>query len=583
MKEIDKTKQNIKVNQLDDSQRKKLYQKFVDSGGQVLNEKQVRRNMVIDREKQKEHQKRMDEHFTRVKTSTGTKTTSASRSKSASTTLTPHVPFSNFRIRMRLFFHGVTGLNTFFYKNRFLKNMNLRYKPALMEIQNTYLALFRQNPKRGNQIIMRLDKISPLYYELIEKAGEVYDPIDLRDLADNFSNYPDVPRQLFELKDPFIQLFRSLYIIKPYENTLYSSFEKAIDLNQHVDENNTPSTLKKKDIRNALYIVFYNLYPCLHTLFCKYNSVLFEETDPRIDEILEILPSEKPGNRIRYDLSRKKSLEEEETELPAVNEDPKKPDIDPSVTEGLRNMYKLDFNILRKNYDKKGVYSILSDNDKVLLTYLLYLEFENEYSFILTTNRIKYKTEYLGTGAVDYKMQMQELFNNMRKVETAFSAYHNEFINFDKVKSQKPINNDQYISYSKRVDELSSKKDIAGSNAKMVIKTFMEKTAAELDVLSKDMDDKQMHVANPQDVIDMNPEIEGNKKIHGMKVFEAIKVVRNYAAAFAYRLGPDGDLYGKQEYSENKSAQKGSDKLTESPSPALSQSNSILDELDDII
>ena len=199
-------------------------------------------------------------------------------------------------------------------------------------------------------------------------------------------------------------------------------------------------------------------------------------------------------------------------------------------------MYRLDFSILRKIYDKKGEFNILSDNDKILLTYLLYLEFEGEYSFILTTNRIKYKTDYAGRGFVDYKIHMQELFNTMRKVQQAFIEYHESFLNYNKVREQKPISNDQYITYSKRVDDLARKKDIAGNNSRAMIKSFMEKTTRELDTLCKDMDDRQMYVANPQDVIEISPEIEGVKKLHGFKVFEAIRTVRDYAAAFAYRL-----------------------------------------------
>ena len=238
--------------------------------------------------------------------------------------------------------------------------------------------------------------------------------------------------------------------------------------------------------------------------------------------------------------------------------------IDPIVSEGLKNMYKLDFSVLRKKYDKAGIYEILRDNDKVLLAYLLYLEFDNEYSMIFTTNRIKYHMEYLGSNMVDYRKNMQDLYNSMRKPQQAFNIYHESFINYTRLKNQKPVNNDQYINYSKQVDELIKKKDIAGSSARMIIKTFMEKTAAELDTLVRDMNERQMYISNPQDLIELNPEIEGEKKLHGFKIYEAIQIIMNFAAAFAYRLGPEGDLYGKLEYMEKES---GSRKRTAARTP----------------
>lgn len=582
MKEIEKTKDNIRVSQLDESQRKKLYQKFVDAGGEVQSESQARRNLMIDRDKQREHQRKLNEHYSRVKKDTDTTRRKASGSyvrQPIKTAKREEVPFKNFRIRMRLRFQGITGFNTLFFKNRFLNNLSFKYKPALMEIQNIYLALFKQNPGKGKQVIMRLDKITPLYYELIQKTGDLYDPIELRELSENIDNYPGIPRQLVDLKDPLISLFRSLYILKPYENTINTSFERAIDIYQHLDEEKSSIVFKKKDVRNSLYVIFCILYPRLHTLFCNYYSTLFEEIDNLIEEYLEIVPAEKPGNRIRYDLTEKKLDVEEEVPEEKVIEQPAKV-LDPSVGEGLRDMYKLDFNVLRKIYDKKGTYSLLSDNDKILLTYLLFLEFESEYSFILTTNRIKYNIDYLNSNKINYKSNMQELFNAMRKSQQAFENYHDAFIDYNKMKQQRPFSSDQYINYSKRVDELAKKKDSAGTNARGVIKNFMERTASELDVLVKDMDAQQLYISNPQDKIEINPEIEGEKKLHGHKIYEALTIVRNYAAAFAFRLGPEGDLYGKQDFSKDDDQDKQSG---EKPGDKSGKTESILDELEDII
>ena len=588
MKELDKTKDNIKVNQLDESQRKKLFQQFVDAGGQVQTERQARRSLMIDRNKQKEHQKKLDAHYSRLKKPFNQQKAVSASEASIQNNITgrsEEIPFEKFRIRMRLRFQGITRFNTLFYKDRFLNNMNLKYKPALMELQNAYLALFKQNPGRGNQIIMRLDKISPVYYELLQKTGDIYDPIDLRELTENIANFPDVPRQLPELKNLFNLIFRKMYIIKSYENTIYNAFEKAIDIYNNVSEEKENKHLNKRNIRNALYIVFYILYPRLHTLFCQFNLILFNDPDSRIDDLLEIIPAERPGNRVRYDMSR--IQQESEEEIPDVTkpgENSSDINMDPILADELKNMYKLDFSVLRKKYDKAGTYEILGDNDKVLLAYLLYLEFDNEYSMIFTTNRIKFNMEYLGSNMVDYRKNMQDLYNSMRKPQQAFNIYHESFVNYSRLKNQKPVTNDQYINYSKQVDELIKKKDIAGSGARMVIKNFMEKTATELDTLVRDMNERQMYIGNPQDLIELNPEIEGEKKLHGFKIYEALQIVRNFAAAFAYRLGPDGDLYGKLEYKEKESGEPKTDNnLRPAQDRTTKKSQSILDELDDIL
>jgi hypothetical protein len=586
MKEIDKTKDNIKVNQLDDSQRKKLFQQFVDAGGQVQTPRQARRSLMIDRNKQKEYQKKLDAHYSRQKEPAKTQksaNTSEAVLQGKMSVRSEGVPFEKFRIRMRLRFKGITRFNTLFFKTRFLNNMSHKYKPALMELQNAYLSLFKQNPGRGNQIIMRLDKISPIYYELLMKTGDIYDPIYLGEFSDNISNFPDMPRQLPELKSLFNSIFRKLYIIKNYENTINKAFDRAIEICHNITEDKEYPGLNKRNIRNALYTVFYVLYPKLHTLFCQYNLTLFNDPDSRIDDLLEIIPAERPGNRVRYDLSR---IQQDKDSPEAVRQDKEVSEtgIEPMVADGLKIMNKLDFSVLRKKYDKSETYEILEDNDKVFLAYLLYLEFDSEYAMILTTNKIKYNMEYSGSNMVDYRRNMQELYNSMRKPQQAFSIYHEAFINYSRLKKQKPLTQEHYINYSKQVDELIKKKDIVGSDARMAIRLFMEKTASELDTLVSDMNDRQMYINNPQDVIELNPEIEGEKKLHGLKIYQAIQTVRDFAAALAYRLGPDGDLYGRREYMEKEPADSQSESSPDSASGQADETNqSILDELDDIL
>jgi hypothetical protein len=93
-----------------------------------------------------------------------------------------------------------------------------------------------------------------------------------------------------------------------------------------------------------------------------------------------------------------------------------------------------------------------------------------------------------------------------------------------------------------------------------------------------------MYINNPQDVIELNPEIEGEKKLHGLKIYQAIQTVRDFAAALAYRLGPDGDLYGRREYMEKEPADSQSESSPDSASGQADETNqSILDELDDIL
>lgn len=552
MKDIDKTKQNIKINEIDDTQRKELFNRFKDAGGKVLTEREQKRNMVIDRDKQKQHQQKLDQHFSTKRVPSVNRVV-ANKKTITKSAVKPTSSVDRLRIRMRLRIMGITGLNTVFFKNSFFKKFNDHYRPSLIGIQLIFLALFKKDPKTGNRIIRSLDKISPIYYELIEKSGNLYEPYVVDQILEGYRNFPNVPQSLSELRESLTALFRLLFILKPYENSILNSFEKSIDINNSYTEGKKDKNISKKELKNSLFIIFNKLYPRLHTVFCQYQGILFSESDKAIEDILSILQSEKPGNRKRMDETRQ--LKDESNSLENKNSDTNDENdnlsVNDSVREGLKLMYRLDNKVLRSIYDKKGEFQILNDSDKVLLTYMLFLEFEKEYSFILTTNKIKYNVDFSTNVKVDYKLILQDIFNQLNKSREAFIAYYERCQEYNKIFNQKPFNNNQYIAYSKRIDEIEKKKKLSGSASRMVIKSFMDNVIKELKVLIDDMNGQQKFISNPQDVIEFNFEIEGSKKLNNKKIFNAIEIVHNYASALSYRISFDGDLSGNLEFKDN--------------------------------
>ena len=128
-------------------------------------------------------------------------------------------------------------------------------------------------------------------------------------------------------------------------------------------------------------------------------------------------------------------------------------------------------------------------------------------------------------------------------------------------------------------------------NARMEVKAFLEKLCGELRVLISDMEASARIIANPQDIIVFDPDIEGEKNLNNKKVFEVIATTYNYAMALIYRLSPKGDLSGSLEFEEgektifdshmsieNSGANYNGIKKKES-----AQGVSIIEELDDFI
>ncbi len=222
-----------------------------------------------------------------------------------------------------------------------------------------------------------------------------------------------------------------------------------------------------------------------------------------------------------------------------------------STKRGLTIMSKIDISKLKNEFINKENLKKIADTDKVLLTFLFFNEFEKEYSFILTTNKIKFNTTYNEKGKIDFHKTLSALYDQTRPCKESFEEYFHSIETYEKARSERPISNAQYIQYAKNLSILEKEKIKKGRITRHIIKTFLENVAKNLDLLVKDMDTKNNFISNPQDVLDFDLKIEGEKKLNGKKIHQAISYVFDYISAYSYRLSTEGDLTGETEENSN--------------------------------
>ena len=230
MSEIDKTRDKIKVKELTSSDRKVLFDKFVKAGGKVIKEKK-KHFVKIDRTKQKEFAKRLEEQRKKVLSSYPIEHDEASQGKNIlSSSSRQASSFDTFWSRVRLRFLGVTNLGGDYFKKGFLEQFLTEFNPALMELQLVYLDLFKQNPAYGYRLIEQLDRIRPLYYELMEMTGDIWEQSTSASFIEKYSILPDEKYRVFDSRDAILNYFRKLYILHKYVDTINFAFDKAIEL-----------------------------------------------------------------------------------------------------------------------------------------------------------------------------------------------------------------------------------------------------------------------------------------------------------------------------------------------------------------
>ncbi|MBN2401906.1 MAG: hypothetical protein JXN64_05865 [Spirochaetes bacterium] len=570
MKKVEKTKQNIGVTSLDEHTRKKLFNEFVEAGGEVINEKEERKLSDFDRDLQKRFRNRLEAEkkqnkfqYTDInaqkKTSpkypleTKEKIKPASQSFNINEISQFRLILQRFRIRLRLFLMNVADFTGYYFMPKFIKKYDEEYNPCLLSMQTIYFNIFKQNMRNGQRIIDSLDKIHPVYFELIELLSNVYDRTTSNEILEHFYNFPDVPQEIKELREPFTKIFRKLYPLNQHKDLILIALDRALKLQNRLEkEKFTFFTSNKRKVKNNIYIIFNKLYPRLYWLMCCYEKRIFI-SDKDIEDTISIFPEDMPGKRkksppktfdLQFDdnLSFKDDGKEKAEDQNEVIPDP--------VQKGLELMSKIDIEKSGEIYTKNRIFKNVNTKDKIYIANLLFNEFDIEFSFILTTNKIKYNTIFKSSDNLDFKNKFANIYNEIGKCKNRLLDYANTLAAFDKLKSEKPISSTQFIEYSNRLSALNKEKNHIAAEARAQIKMFMEKLCRELKTLIDDMNSGKNIVVNPEDIISFETAIEGDKIINNKNVCEAIDCAYNYAMAFIYRLSLEGDLCGNPEFNE---------------------------------
>jgi hypothetical protein len=558
MGKIDKTRDNINVDSLHREERRELFNKLVKAGGQVIREK-PKNTIRIDRSKQKEIQQRLDNkrkqnQWTEQQPSAFSRTmSSASVPKPIEAPLSSG--FALLFLRLKLYLTGVSNLGGTYFKKKFLEKFKVEFNPALMELQMLYLDLFKQNPNMGWQIVEQLDKMRPLYFELIEMSADVYEIGIAARLLDSYAALPHENYRIVDYKSTILEYFRRLYLLHKYVDSIDFAFEKAIALQHRMEKDKSSLySTKRKKAGNSLYIIFNKMFPKLYRLTCLIQGENLDIYDTRrIDEMFGILPEMKPGKRIPNQPSAIFTSElapDEKTEAtpegtPPTDEEEKQ-NLPEEITRGLALMQTADLDAIRQEITRDDLLANVSETDKVLYAYLLFYEFDREYAFIFTTYKIKFNPAYSIRGKSDYRSRLSEVYNQIRSCYDVLKEYFISLEIYEKVREDRPTSHDQYFSYTKRLGELDREKKAKSRMAKTVMQNYLGKILEETNILINDINQRRTIIQNPQDLLEFDSPVDQNLKMKGKMIYEAIYAAYDYASALYYRLSPGGDIYNDQ-------------------------------------
>ncbi|MBN2770048.1 MAG: hypothetical protein JXR90_05055 [Spirochaetes bacterium] len=568
MSNLDKTRDNIKTSQLSESERKAIFQKFVEHGGKVEDTK-PRRHKTFDRNKQKEFLQKSEERKNKLAQQKPVRKTKKIISENISNkqSLTSKGPdFSQnpvikfltlLRIRFNLLIHGITDFSGLEIKSSFIKKFNQIYKPSIIDLQLVYLDIFKKSGHAiSEQIVEKLDRERPLLFELIEFAANIYDREITSDIIDEYIAFGEKDYKTFEMAHALTEYFKRIYLIINFQDTLINAYEKAISHHSSLVKKPDSLNQHKRKIKQSINIVCNKLFPQLYWLFCFFNSGIVSLYDISIiDHMLGLTADTKPGSRQPHSPSRLsaelavKTKEQKEREISSemeqAREEIKKksaPVVPDEVKRGLKLMTQINRNELAKKFIKSNYIISEYKSDPIVKSFLLFREFDEEYSILFTTNKIKISTPSDRRNSSDYRLKLSELYNKIRHIDNQYREYFSTSELYHETEEDKPISQNQYYHYSKRLTELENDLKKRSRDIRNDLKNYFEAIIDLFEELHKDMEGQQKIVINPQQEIELDYELEGNKKLKGKKIYQALLEVIDFSYAFVYRLSSGNDL-----------------------------------------
>ncbi|MCX7633227.1 MAG: hypothetical protein N2Z22_07845 [Turneriella sp.] len=564
--EFDDTRAALGVNDLDPAERKKLLEQFKAAGGQVLRErsldekrKEERRQQVgskIEKGQTSGPEIKLPSELRREQARAEAERAQRARVEYEKALKRLKSPAARFLVRLRCFFAGVTPFSGKVLKPAFVQFLNLELKQAFVEFNLLGNDLFLQRPSIGRKILQNLDAKNPLLMETLEYAHHMYK-------AEFFSPFAEAaqanaPLPLEAAAAAIKSIYRAIYILYPFQETFRKAMGYALDIfipeaqaAKVSAESLQGLSIKQKRFHNNTKIVFQVAFPKLFNLVCLIDGTDYPPFSPLLEKAIQVTPQDKLGQRQRGD-----STSLETTETPAESpqqanaeaqpEEKKQPEKKGGVTEtkeyqyGMALMRMFNPQQLLERHDKtKRMLEKVPINDRILLAYLFFLEFDHEYSFVLTTNKIQINADYSGGVKSDYKKQMADIYNESRAILNAYKKYEEMVQEYKTVKERKSAN---YVEKAKQEEKAKARADMEGRNTRGLIRGFMDNVVKMLGILINDMRGPKQIVGNMDDIVKFDSELEKGKRLNGKPVKQCIMEAYCYATAFRERLA-NGDLF----------------------------------------
>ena len=559
MGDIEKTRDRLKLDDIGEDDRRDLFNKFVDAGGEVLSDRKktsqnitnnsINKNTFVNTNTSSHSDIKPKKESSFTNKQTASEIVEKTKNNEMAPIIKKDKPiFYNTKLWFRAFTSGVI---TFFggkIHPKFLNFIDKNVISALLEMDT--LMFNALNPMGINDADSKnkRDKIISRFatdledLELLERIKDLYDEKVYRNLLRQYKDLVSpviAVNYINELKN----MFRPLYVLHLYASRIKLVGEKAMMAYAVVDNmskgiaNSRISAFKK-----AVDLIYLKYYPKLLMLL-QYASKEILETMDDFNKFLDIKDSDILGYYTKLKLANQKlnesKIEEAKENIGKEEEEEKLNKIESigvKLIEKYVSFKKPDNDI---KYETDPFYTV-AENDKIYRIKVLIDFLDREYSILFVSNKVKYNSIYDNLVRTDYKSDFNNIFLSLSDINSRFNEYSDICKNILKIEQDEAMRFEQRVSM---LSERNGQRAYIAKNLKSTVASIISPFKKKLDKLLLDKDEREKIIGNPNDILTFFTDIGYKKRVQGYNVLKALTEAYYFVSGFNFLIN-EGELSG---------------------------------------
>lgn len=564
MGDIDKTRDRLKLDDIEEDDRRDLFNKFVGVGGEVLYDRKktsqntanssIKKNNSINSNisSHSDIKSKREPSFTNKQIANETVEKSKKSENEIASVVNKKKPLLyNTKLWFGAFTSGVITLFGGKVHPKFLNFIDRNVISALLEMDTLILNALNPMGINDTDAKNKRDKIIARFaeeledVELLERIKDQYDEKVYKNLL---RPYKDLDYSVIAVNyvNELKSMFRPLYVLHLYVSRIKSVGEKAM-LSYATVDNMSKGIVNSRisAFKRAVDLIYLKYYPKLLILL-QYASKEKLETIDDFNKFLEIKDADILGYYTKLKLASQKLQEskiEEAKENIGKKDKEEEEKLSKIETIGVKliekcvSFRKADNNI---EYETDPFYTV-EENDKIYRINALIDFLDREYSILFVSNKVKYNLVYDNLVRTDYKSDFNNIFLSLSDINSRFNEYS------EICKSILKIEQDEGMRFEQRVSMLSERNGqrvYIAKNLKSSVISIISPFKKKLDKLLLDKEERERIIGNPNDILTFFTDVGNHRKrVQGYNVLKALTEAYYFVSGFNYLIN-EGELSG---------------------------------------